>query len=85
MAPIKIRIDDRVKLKAETLFNEISLRMSAAVTILHKAVGREKRAWCALSVDQFNSDDNIGYLEKIMHDVKEGEAHFLEHDLIEID
>lgn len=85
MAPINIRIDDRVKLKAEIIFNRIGLRMSAAVTILHEAVGREKRVGCALSVDQFNSDDNIGYLEKIMNDVKEGEAHFLEHDLIEID
>lgn len=38
-----------------------------------------------LSVDPFYSESNIRYLEGIMQDVKDGKAHFAEHDLIEVD
>lgn len=31
----------------------------------------------------FNSDSNIHYLEDIVRDIKDGKAHFAEHDLIE--
>lgn len=35
--------------------------------------------------DPFYSDSNIRHLENIVHDVKDGKAHFAEHDLIEVD
>jgi len=38
-----------------------------------------------LSADPFYSESNIRYLEGIMQDVKDGKAHFAEHDLIEVD
>ena len=33
--------------------------------------------------DKFYSEDNIRYLENIIKDIKEGKAHFTEHELIE--
>ena len=38
-----------------------------------------------VSVDPFYSESNIRYLEKIAQDIKDGKAHFTEHDLIEVD
>ena len=37
------------------------------------------------SDELFYSESNMRYLQSIMHDVREGKAHFAEHDLIEID
>lgn len=36
-------------------------------------------------VDPFYSESNIRHLENIMQDIKDGKAHFAEHDLIEVD
>lgn len=36
-------------------------------------------------IDPFYSDSNIRYLENIVSDIKDGKAHFAEHDLIEVD
>lgn len=59
--------------------------MSAAFTIFAKKVGREYRIPFEVSADPFYSESNIRYLEGIMQEVKEGKAHFAEHDLIEVD
>jgi DNA-damage-inducible protein J len=59
--------------------------MSAAFTVFAKKVGREKRIPFEVSVDPFYSDSNIRYLENIVSDIKDGKAHFAEHDLIEVD
>ncbi len=36
-------------------------------------------------IDPFYSDSNIRHLENIVRDIKNGKAHFAEHDLIEVD
>ena len=36
-----------------------------------------------VAVDPFYSESNIRYLENIVRDIKEGKAHFAEHELIE--
>jgi DNA-damage-inducible protein J len=59
--------------------------MSAAFTIFAKKVGREKRIPFEVSVDPFYTESNIRYLESIVQDMKNGKAHFSEHDLIEVD
>ena len=45
----------------------------------------KKRIPFEVSVDPFYSDSNIRYLENIVSDIKDGKAHFAEHDLIEVD
>ena len=59
--------------------------MSAAFTIFAKKVSREKRIPFEVSVDPFYSESNIRHLEKVVKDIRNGKAHFAEHDLIEAD
>lgn len=44
-----------------------------------------EQACSELSADPFYSDSNIRYLENIVCDIKEGKAHFAEHELIKAD
>ena len=78
-------MDSDVKRNMEQVCAELGLSMSAAFTIFARKVGREKRIPFEVSVDPFYSESNIHYLEGIVRDIKEGKAHFAEHDLIEMD
>ena len=80
---VNFRLDEDVKKSMEQTCSELGLSMSAAFTIFAKKVGREKRIPFEVAVDPFYSESNIRYLENIMRDIKEGKAHFAEHDLIE--
>ena len=82
---INFRIDEDVKKNAENVLNDLGLSMSAAITVFLKKVGREHRIPFELTVDPFYSENNIKYLEQIMDDVKNGKAHFEEHDLVEVE
>ncbi len=82
MAQISLRVDDDVKRNAEKTFEEIGLSMSSAINIFLKTVARENRIPFELSAEPFYSARNIRYLEEIMRDVKDGKAHFSEHELI---
>ena len=62
---------------------DMGLSMSAAFTIFAKKVARERRIPFEVSADPFYSDSNIRYLEEIAKDIREGKAHFAEHELIE--
>ena len=82
---VNLKLDADVKKSMEQTCSELGLSMSAAFTMFAKKVGREKRIPFEVSVDPFYSDSNIHYLENIVHDIKDGKAHFAEHDLIEVD
>ena len=82
---INFRIDEDIKKNAENVLNDLGLSMSAAITVFLKKVGREHRIPFELTVDPFYSENNIKYLGQIMDDVKNGKAHFEEHDLIEVE
>ena len=85
MAQISFRVDDNVKTDAEKILDTIGLSMSAAMNIFLKTVAREKRIPFELSADPFYSVNNVRYLENVMNDIKDGKAHFAEHDLIEVE
>ena len=61
----------------------MGLSMSAAFTIFAKKVSRERRIPFEVSADPFYSESNMRYLEEVMRDVKDGNAKFSAHDLIE--
>ena len=82
---VNFRLDEDVKKNMEQVCSELGLSMSAAFTIFAKKVGREKRIPFEVSIDPFYSESNIRYLENIVYDIKNGKAHFAEHDLIEVD
>lgn len=85
MAQISLRVDDEVKKNAEAVLDTIGLSMSTAINVFLKTVAREQRIPFELAADPFYSESNIRYLENIMHDIKDGKAHFAEHDLTEVD
>ena len=80
---VNFRLDEDVKKSMEQTCSELGLSMIAAFTIFAKKVGREKRIPFEVAIDPFYSESNIRYLENIVRDIKEGKAHFAEHDLIE--
>ncbi len=82
---VNFKLDADVKKRMEWVCSELGLSMSAAFTIFAKKVGRECRIPFEVSADPFYSESNIRYLEGVMQDVKDGKAHFAEHDLIEVD
>lgn len=82
---VNFKLDADVKKSMEQVCSELGLSMSAAFTVFAKKVCREKRIPFEVSVDPFYSDSNIRYLENIARDIKDGKAHFAEHDLIEED
>lgn len=82
---VNFKLDADVKKNMERVCADLGLSMSAAFTIYAKKVSRENRIPFELSVDPFYSDSNIRYLEHIVHDIKDGKAHFAAHDLIEVD
>ena len=78
-------MDENDKRNMEQVCAELGLSMSAALTIFAKKVGRERRIPFDVSIDPLYSESNVKYLENILHDIKDGKAHFAEHDLIEVD
>ena len=82
---INFRMDAELKKNMEKVCADMGLTMTTAFTIFAKKVSHEKRIPFELSADPFYSESNIKYLEAIMEDVKSGQAHFAEHDLIEDD
>lgn len=85
MAQISLRVDDEVKKNAEHTLNDIGISMSTAINIFLRKIAREKRIPFELSADPFYSESNMKHLEKIVADIKSGNAKFVEHDLIEVD
>lgn len=85
MTQVNFRIDDEVKDSAERALKAMGLTMSAAITMFLTKVGREQRIPFEINADPFYSESNMRYLEKLAEDVKNGNAHFAEHELIEVD
>jgi DNA-damage-inducible protein J len=85
MTQVNFRIEDEIKTNAEKACKEMGLTLSAAITIFLTKVSREKRIPFEVNADPFYSESNIKYLESIVQDIKDGKAHFEQHDLIEVE
>lgn len=82
---VNFRMDEDLKAKMEKVCADMGMSMTTAFTIFAKKVSREHRIPFEVSADPFYSESNIRHLESIIQDIKEGKAHFAEHDLIEVD
>ena len=80
---VNFKLDSDVKKSMEIACAEMGLSMSAAFTIFAKKVGRERRIPFEITADPFYEERNLLYLENIAREIREGKAHFLEHELIE--
>ena len=81
MAQVNIRIDDELKEKADTLFDELGLNMTTAFIIFIKAAVRQRGIPFDLSIDPFYSEKNMRVLRESIRDAEAGKL--TEHELIE--
>ena len=80
MAQVNIRIDDDLKEKAETLFDELGLNMTTAFTIFVKAAVRQRGMPFEINTDPFYSEENMKVLRESIRDADAGKL--TEHELI---
>ena len=81
---ITIRMDENLKLQAETLFEEMGMNMTTAFTIFAKAAVREGRIPFEIKVDPFYSHRNMDRLEKAAQDM-DARRHCAVHPLLDTD
>lgn len=62
MANLNIRVNDDLKMQAETIFSELGLSLSAATTIFLKQVVKYKGIPFDLRLDPFYSSQNQAHL-----------------------
>ena len=75
MANVNIRVDDTVKSKAEEIFSELGLSMSAATNVFYKQVVRYGGIPFDLRVhDPFYSAQNQTHLQKAISDYEAGRS-----------
>ena len=87
-ASVSIRMDADLKRPFDEFCSEIGMTMTTAFCVFAKTAVRELRIQFEISAersDPFYSPSNIRYLEELKRDIEAGNAHFAEHDLIEVD
>lgn len=74
MAQINIRIDDKLKEKAEILFNELGLSMSTAFNIFVRQAVRQGGIPFEITtqIDPFYSEANMNVIKKSIREADEG-------------
>ena len=84
MAQVNIRIDDSLKQKADSLFDELGLNMTTAVNIFVRQAVRQGRIPFDITVntDPFYSSSNMKILLQSIADADAGKL--TEHELIEV-
>jgi DNA-damage-inducible protein J len=85
MVQIGLRVEEEIKKGAEQACADMGLSLSAAINVFLTKVAKERRIPFELTADPFYSESNIRHLESIMRDIKDGKAHFAEHDLVEVE
>ena len=80
---VTIRMDEGLKKQAETLFDEMGLNMTTAITIFAKAVVRQGKIPFEISADPFWSEANQAHLRRAIADIEAGKGKA--HELIEVD
>ena len=82
---VHLKMDEDVKNRMERVCAELGISMSEAFNMFARTLVRERRIPFEVAAEPFYKEINLQYLEGILADVREGKAHFAEHDLIEVD
>ena len=82
VAQVNIRIDDDLKERADTLFDNLGLNMTTAFTIFIKAAVRQNGIPFDVKIDPFYSEKNMNALRESIRDADAGKL--TEHELIEV-
>ena len=71
---VTIRMEENLKKQAETLFDEMGLNMTTAITIFTKTVVRQGKIPFEISADPFWSEANQAHLRKVAADLNAGKG-----------
>ncbi|MBO5390010.1 MAG: type II toxin-antitoxin system RelB/DinJ family antitoxin [Lachnospiraceae bacterium] len=85
MAQVNFRIDDNLKLRAESVCEDMGMSMTTALTIFLVKLANERRIPFEITADPFYSKTNIKELERRVSNIESGKSVMKEHDLIEED
>ena len=80
---VNIRMDAELKKQFEAFCSDIGMSMTTAFTIFATKVSRERKIPFEVTADPFYSEANLKYLEQVVSNIENGEAHLVEHGLIE--
>ena len=80
---ITIRMDEKLKKQAETLFEDMGLNMTTAFTMFTKAVVHQNKIPFEISADPFYSESNMKVLKQRIENIESGKSTLKKHDLIE--
>lgn len=80
---VTIRMDENLKKQVETLFDDMGLNMTTAITMFAKAVVRQNKIPFEITADPFYSEVNQAHLRKAIADLEAGKGKV--HELIEAD
>jgi DNA-damage-inducible protein J len=80
---ITIRMDADLKKQVETLFDDMGLTMTTAITLFAKAVIRQNKIPFEITADPFYSESNMARLRESIANLNAGNG--VERDLIEVD
>ena len=80
---VTIRMDENLKKQVETLFDDMGLNMTTAITMFAKAVVRQNKIPFEISADTFYSEANQAHLRKAIADLEAGKGKV--HEWIEAD
>ena len=80
---ITIRMDEGLKKQAETMFDDMGLNMTTAITIFAKAVVRQGKIPFEIAADPFWNEQNQAHLRRAIADIEAGKGEA--HELIEVE
>ena len=80
---VTVRMDAELKKQAETLFDDMGLTMTTAITLFAKAVVRQNKIPFEITADPFYSESNMARLRESIANLNAGKG--IERDLIEVD
>lgn len=71
---VTIRMDENLKKQAETLFEDMGLNMTTAITIFTKAVVRQGKIPFEIAADPFWSEANQARIKESLEQFKSGQT-----------
>lgn len=71
---VTIRMDETLKKQAETLFDEMGLNMTTAITIFAKAVVRQGKIPFEIAADPFWNEANQTRIKESLAQLKSGQT-----------
>lgn len=78
---VTLSMDADLKKSMEEVCSTLGMSLTAAFTIFAEKLSSEKK----FPFDPFYCKSNMRYLENMMKKIESGEAHFAEHELIEVE